>query len=150
MIRPGKPDLPARSCSTARLRRRASTGWSTCCGSTPISTAPASKAHLRRRARRDRASSSFPGAFEGTDYFPGHFRCRPDEAVIIEIEDAGLLYWNTALFQMQFENLDWWARSSSFNRAQVAYRGDGKVRFVASWKDPGVPNWLDARAACCT
>ena len=85
----------------------------------------------------------FPGAFEGTTYFPGHFRCQPDEAVIIEIEDPGSDYWNTALFQMQFENLDWWSRSSSFNKTQVHTDGDGKVRFVASWKDPGVPNWLD-------
>jgi hypothetical protein len=85
----------------------------------------------------------FPGAFEGTTYFPGHFRCRPEEAVIIEIGDTGSDYWNTALFQMQFENLDWWSRSSSFNSAQAHADADGKVRFVASWRDPGVPNWLD-------
>ena len=84
-----------------------------------------------------------PGAFEGTSYFPGHFRCRPDEAVILEIEDSGSLYWNTALYQMQFENLDWWSRSSSFNCAQAHKDADGRIRFVASWKDPGVPNWLD-------
>lgn len=84
-----------------------------------------------------------PGAFEGVRYFPGHFRCREDQAVILEIEDPGSLYWNTALFQMQFENLDWWSRSSSFNCAQARTDADGKVRFVASWKDPGVPNWLD-------
>lgn len=84
-----------------------------------------------------------PGAFEGVRYFPGHFRCRPDEAVILEIEDAGSLYWNTALFQMQFENLDWWSRASSYNSAQAHMDADGKIRFVASWKDPGVPNWLD-------
>jgi hypothetical protein len=85
----------------------------------------------------------FPGAFVGTTYFPGHFRCKPDEAVIIEIEDTGSDYWNTALFQMQFENLDWWSRSSSFNSAQAHTDSDGQVRFVASWTDPGVPNWLD-------
>jgi hypothetical protein len=84
-----------------------------------------------------------PGAFEGTSYFPGHFRCKSDQAVIIETEDPGSHYWNTALYQMQFENCDWWARSSSFNFAQVHTDVDGKVRFVASWKDPGVPNWLD-------
>jgi hypothetical protein len=85
----------------------------------------------------------FPGAFEGTTYFPGHFRCRPDQAVIVEIEDPGSDYWNTALFQMQFENLDWWSRSSSFNSHQAHVDADGKVRFVASWHDPGAPNWLD-------
>ena len=85
-----------------------------------------------------------PGAFEGTRYFPGHFRCRPDEAVIIETEDAGSLYWNTALFQLQYEPGDWWARMSSLNSSQVRVDGDGKIRIVCSWKDPGVPNWLDA------
>lgn len=84
-----------------------------------------------------------PGAFEGVRYFPGHFRCRPDEAVILEIEDPASRYWNTALFQMQWENLDWWSRASSYNDAQAHADADGKVRFVASWRDPGVPNWLD-------
>jgi hypothetical protein len=84
-----------------------------------------------------------PGAFEGVRYFPGHFRCRPDEAVILETEDPDARYWNTALFQMQFENLDWWSRASSYNSAQARADADGKIRFVASWKDRGVPNWLD-------
>ena len=86
----------------------------------------------------------FPGAFEGTNYFPGHFRCKPDEAVILEIEDPGSLFWNVALFQMQYENIDWWARLSSLNLNQVRTDKDGKVRLVASWKDAQVPNWLDA------
>ena len=84
-----------------------------------------------------------PGAFEGVRYFPGHFRCGPDAAVILEIEDPGSAYWNAALFQMQWESLDWWSRASSYNHAQAHTDADGKVRFVASWKDPGVPNWLD-------
>jgi hypothetical protein len=84
-----------------------------------------------------------PGAFEGVRYFPGHFRCRPDQAVILEIEDPAAAYWNTALFQMQFENLDWWSRASSYNCAQAQADADGKIRFVASWKDPGTPHWLD-------
>lgn len=86
----------------------------------------------------------FPGAFVGTNYYPGHFRCGPNEAVIFEIEDPGSLYWNAALFQMQYENVDWWARCSSINCVQALTDADGKIRIVASWKDPGVPNWLDA------
>jgi hypothetical protein len=85
-----------------------------------------------------------PGAFEGTNYYPGHLRCQPDQAVIIEIEDPGSLYWNTALFQMQYEPGDWWARLSSYNSSQAYTSCDGKVRFIASWTDPGVANWLDA------
>ncbi len=85
-----------------------------------------------------------PGAFEGTNYYPGHFRCGPDEAVIVEIEDPASLYWNTALFNMNYENIDWWARRSSLNSQQAVSDGDGRIRIVASWSDPGVPNWLDA------
>lgn len=86
----------------------------------------------------------FPGAFEGTNYYPGHLRCTPDHAVIMEIEDPGSLYWNNALFNMQYENIDWWARRSSINSHQAVTDSDGKVRIVVSWQDPGVANWLDA------
>jgi len=86
---------------------------------------------------------SFPGAFVGTSYFPGHFYCQREQAVIVEVEDPDSRYWNVALYQMQFENLDWWSRASSYNRTQVHTDADGKVRFVCSWTDLGVPNWLD-------
>jgi hypothetical protein len=84
-----------------------------------------------------------PGAFEGTRYFNGHFRCRPDQAVILEIEEPDAPYWNMALYQLQWEPGDWWARLSSYNCTQVRAEPDGGIRFVASWTDPGVPNWLD-------
>jgi len=85
-----------------------------------------------------------PGAFEGTNYFPGHLRCGPDEAVIIEFEDPGSLYWNIALFNMAYENIDWWARHNSLNSHQARADADGTTRIVVSWRDPGVANWLDA------
>jgi hypothetical protein len=101
------------------------------------------EAHLRS-ADNEIDELIVPGAFVGTHYYPGHFRCQPDEAVIFEVEDPDSLYWNTALFQMQYENIDWWARSSSINCAQASTDADGKIRIVASWQDGGVPNWLDA------
>lgn len=85
-----------------------------------------------------------PGAFEGTRYYNGHFRCRPDEAVVIEADDAGSLYWNMELVNLQWEPGDWWTRLSSYNFSQIHRYPDGKIRIVASWRDPGVPNWLDA------
>lgn len=84
-----------------------------------------------------------PGAFEGTNYFNGHFRCRPKEAVIIEIKKPQALYWNVALYQLQWEAGDWWTRQSSLNIHQARADSDGRIRLVASWSDPGVPNWLD-------
>jgi hypothetical protein len=84
-----------------------------------------------------------PGAFAGTDYFSGWFRCRPDEAVIIEIDRPDCEYWNVELAQLQWEPGDWWARLVNYNLTQVHYEADGKVRFVGAWRDPGLPNWFD-------
>lgn len=84
-----------------------------------------------------------PGAFEGTQYFNGHFRCQPDEAVIIEAVDPDAPYWNLELVNQQWEPGDFWTRLSSYNGTQVEPWSDGKIRLVASWSDPGVPNWLD-------
>jgi len=84
-----------------------------------------------------------PGAFAGTDYFSGYFRVHPDEAVIIEMDKPDCEYWNVELAQLQWEPGDWWARLVNYNLAQVHYEADGKVRFIASWKDPGRPNWFD-------
>ena len=84
-----------------------------------------------------------PGAFAGTEYFSGAFRCRPDEAVIIEVDKPDCEYWNVELTQLQWEPGDWWARLLNYNLSQVHYEADGKVRFVAAWQDPGLPNWFD-------
>jgi hypothetical protein len=84
-----------------------------------------------------------PGAFAGTDYFSGYFRCRPDEAVIIEIDKPDCEYWNVELAQLQWEPGDWWARLVNYNLAQVHCEADGGVRFYATWQDPGLPNWFD-------
>ncbi len=100
------------------------------------------KAHL---ASPDDRIAKFvvPGAFAGTDYFSGQFRCREDEAVLIDIAKPDCAYWNVELAQLQWEPGDYWARLVSYNLAQVHYQADGGVRFVACWKDPGLPNWFD-------
>jgi len=87
--------------------------------------------------------TAVPGAFEGSSYFNGYFQCSPEQAVILEIDKPTAAYWNMALFQMQYEPGDWWARLSSYNFSQVRPEADGRIRLVASWSDPGVPNWLD-------
>ena len=91
-----------------------------------------------------------PGAFEGVRYFNGHFRCAPDQAVIIEAQDPQSLYWNFELVNLQWEPGDFWTRLSSYNMSQVRTDPDGKVRLVASWKDPGCANWLDCSGRALT
>lgn len=101
------------------------------------------KAHLASPPDRI-ARFVVPGAFAGTDYFSGAFRCQSDEAVIIDIDKPDCEFWNVETTQMQWEPGDWWARLVNYNLKQVHYEKDGSVRFIASWKDPGLPNWFDA------
>jgi hypothetical protein len=91
-----------------------------------------------------------PGAFEGTRYYNGHFRCQPDQAAILEFEDPGAMYWNVELVNQQWEPGDFWTRLSSYNKTQVHTDSDGRIRLVASWQDPGVPNWLDCSGRVLT
>lgn len=84
-----------------------------------------------------------PGAFVGTTYYHGHFRCQPGQAVVIDIPRPQATYWNVTLDQMQWEPGDWWSKLVSYNGSQVHQRPDGSVRLIAAWMDPGVANWLD-------
>lgn len=84
-----------------------------------------------------------PGAFEGTWYLNGHFRCTPDQAVILEVDQPDALFWGFQLGNLQWEALDYYVRATSLNGHQAAIDADGKFRAVISHLDPGVANWLD-------
>ena len=85
-----------------------------------------------------------PGAFEGTCYINGHYRCAPDEAVIMEGEVPDAVYWGFQLSNLGWEGLDYYQRQTSLNGAQAVIDDDGRFRAVISHRDPGVANWLDA------
>ncbi len=85
-----------------------------------------------------------PGAFEGTCYINGYYRCAPDEAVIMEGEAPEAVYWAFQLSNLGWEGLDYYQRQTSLNGAQASIDEDGRFRAVISHRDPGVANWLDA------
>lgn len=86
---------------------------------------------------------SIPGAFEGTKYLNGHYRCGVGEAVILEVETPQAPYWGFQLSNLQWEALDYYMRQTSINGHQARADDDGVFRAVISHQDPGVPNWLD-------
>lgn len=86
---------------------------------------------------------SIPGAFEGTRYLNGHFRCEPDEAIILEVDKPEARFWGFQLSNLAWEGLDYYVRQTSINGHQAVIDSDGKFRAVISHRDPGVPNWLD-------
>jgi hypothetical protein len=76
-------------------------------------------------------------------YAEGHYRCEPDEAIIVELEPPVAPYWGIQLCTHFWESLDWNLRQTSINGHQAILDDDSKFRAVIAHTDPGVPNWLD-------
>ncbi|HKY92823.1 MAG TPA: DUF1214 domain-containing protein [Nevskiaceae bacterium] len=84
-----------------------------------------------------------PEAFQDNVYLNGHYRCRPEQAVILEVAPPAAVYWGFQLANLQWESMDPHVRQSSLNLRQARLDADGLLRIVISQRDPGVPNWLD-------
>jgi hypothetical protein len=79
----------------------------------------------------------------GQAYGMGAYRCRPDEAVILELEPPDCHYWSVSLATWFWESADIANRQCSLNHLQAVPDDDGVVRLVVAQRDPGVANWLD-------
>ena len=66
-----------------------------------------------------------------------------DEAVIVEHEDPGPVYWGFQLADSYARGTDPAFFHSSLNAKQARKDADGRYRVVVANHDPGVPNWLD-------
>ena len=76
-------------------------------------------------------------------YLRGHYRCQPDEAIILEVKPPEAKYWNFQLGNLQWEALDYHQSCTAVNGHQAVLDEDGMLRVVISHRDPGVPNWFD-------
>ncbi|MEX1217500.1 MAG: DUF1214 domain-containing protein [Acidimicrobiales bacterium] len=77
-------------------------------------------------------------------YYDGIHEINDDEALILETELPNTSrYWQALVADDRFCTVDWVNRQSSLNDSQATIDSDGRVRFVISRQDPGVPNWLD-------
>lgn len=79
----------------------------------------------------------------GSQFAPGHWNLKEDEAMIIEFEDPKARYWGFSFYQPWGELLDTVTRQTSLNDSQTHRDSDGRYRIVVSAKDPGVVNWID-------
>ena len=72
------------------------------------------------------------------------FDIKPGEAVIIEMDPPqDSVYWSFQIVDVWDKSLDFMHNQTDFNMGSAAIDGDGKVRAVLSFDDPGVANWLD-------
>ena len=87
--------------------------------------------------------STSTGGMDGMFYGKGHFRCEPDEAVIVEFRPPECRYWSFQIMNTFWESQEFDVRQTSLNGHQARLDPDGVFRGVISITDPGVPNWLD-------
>ncbi len=77
-------------------------------------------------------------------YFQTLFEFEADEALIVESElPREAHYWSVQLVDPFYSAIDFTFHASAYNGRQSQVDSDGRVRFVVSATDPGVPNWLD-------
>jgi hypothetical protein len=85
-----------------------------------------------------------PGGSSRITYSFGFWDLGPDEALLIEADPAGALYWDVQLYSLGwFESLDFANRTTSLNHTQGWVHPDGRFRAVLTAEDPRVVNWLD-------
>jgi hypothetical protein len=100
---------------------------------------------LRKEAFNAFIGERFPdlGGMTAQMYYHGTWQISADEALIIETDlPSEVAYWNIQLLDAFYGAIDSTFHESSLNNDQASVDSDGKVRFVVSATDPGVPNWL--------
>ena len=73
----------------------------------------------------------------------GSFDLAEDQALIITTHLSDAVYQGIELGNLWFVSLDYETRVSTLTADQAHRASDGKLHFVVSRNDPGVPNWLD-------
>jgi hypothetical protein len=73
----------------------------------------------------------------------GFFVLEPDQAMLLEFDDPGGLFWSVAVGDTWFRSFDPSHRQTSLNGLQAVKDADGLYRVVVAHEDPGIANWLD-------
>jgi hypothetical protein len=103
------------------------------------------------RAFRREGDNVIPGdqplAFSGRSLVraapKGFFALEPDEAMLVEFDDPGGLFWSVCIGDVWFRTIDPSHRQSSLNGFQAQRGADGRYRVMIAHTDPGIANWLD-------
>jgi hypothetical protein len=66
-----------------------------------------------------------------------------DEALVLEFDPPGGVFWSIAVGDVWFRSIDPSHRQTSLNGHQACVDGDGRCRIVLAHRDPGIANWLD-------
>ena len=71
------------------------------------------------------------------------FSLEEGTALLIDFPHHACQFTNIELGNMWWEALDYMGRQTHLNDSMTRVDTDGRIRYVVSREDPGVPNWLD-------
>jgi len=86
---------------------------------------------------------STPGGLSTQFSSVGHYDLDEDQAMIITVPRSDAPYQGIQLGSLWYISLDYANHQTSLTADQAHTDPDGKIRFVVSERDPGVPNWLE-------
>ncbi len=85
-----------------------------------------------------------PGGAPHIAYGAGRWSLARDEALLIVVDEPDADYWGWTIHTDRwFDSGDFASRQTSLNVVQTHVDVDGRVRVVASGRDPGTVNWID-------
>jgi hypothetical protein len=77
-------------------------------------------------------------------YAMAPYLLQPDQALVMEGRLPRCGFANVALWNMHMQTLEYRARRTSLNRAQMHLGADGAFRVLVAHRDPGEADWIDA------
>jgi hypothetical protein len=76
-------------------------------------------------------------------YAMAPYLLQPDQALVMEGRLPRCGFANVALWNMHMQTLEYRARRTSLNRAQMRLGDDGSFRVLVAHRDPGGADWID-------
>ena len=99
--------------------------------------------HTNQLPQFDPGTSNAAGGDPGIIYYHSHWKLADHEALIIEVKPPLCDSWNFQLNNYWMESLDYRYFTICINKATAKYETDGSVRIIVSYRDPGLPNWIN-------
>lgn len=75
-------------------------------------------------------------------YIHGYWTLKPDEALVLEVDEPDAEHWNIQVNNWWMESLDYRYHPVWVNKHGAKRNPDGTLTFVIAHRDPGFGNWL--------
>jgi hypothetical protein len=105
--------------------------------------------HTNQLPRMKPERSTAAGGDPDIAYYHSYWALDPEQALVIDFLPPKCEYWNFQLNNHWMESLDYRYYTIHVNKQTASYAGDGSVRIIVAYRDPGLPNWITTAGHTC-